>query len=235
MNLSPGLLYSAQKLVDMVVAQPMTRDEYLWAFRTVLVSPAEGVLALSTRCGWIGINEDLGLDVTDLGRRVQSLFSIEEKLRQQINDFIQSAQPPWARLLPVGRAEALPFMPDNARQCFTEAGLGVMPPSDAIIAWWDDLAAAARARHADSQTQIGREGERCSIRYGEVRVGRRPEWHSIESNKSGFVLVSIVSRENPVDLHIEVKASERPVSVARVMLRGMNGKSRSAPTVTCST
>jgi hypothetical protein len=105
-------------------------------------------------------------------------------------------------------------MPENARQCFTEAGLGATPPSDTIIAWWDDLAAAARAKHADSQTLIGREGERCSIRYEEARVSRRPEWHSIESNKSGFDLVSIVSREYPSDLQIEVKASERPVSTA---------------------
>jgi len=213
-SLSPGLLYSAQKLVDTVATNPMDRDQYLWSFRTMLVSPAESVLALSTRCGWIGINEQLGLDVTDMGRKVQSLHSVEERLRQQIKDFIQSVQPAWAKLLPAGRAEALPFMPEAARQCFTEAGLGGSPPNDAVIAWWDDLAAAARGRVADYLAQVGRAGERCSIRFEEGRVGCRPQWHSIESNKSGFDLLSLVSADDDADLQIEVKGSERPVSSA---------------------
>ena len=135
-NLSPGLLYSAQKLVETVSTHPMDRDEYLWSFRTILVSPADGVLALATRCGWIGINEHLGLDVTEMGRKVQSLPDVEEKLRQQIKDFIQAVQPAWANLVPAGRAESLPFMPEPARQCFVEAGLGASPPSDAVISWW---------------------------------------------------------------------------------------------------
>lgn len=213
-TLSPGLLYSAQKLIDTVSAHPMDREQYLWSFRTVLVSPAEGVLALSTRCGWIGINEQLGLDVSDMGRRVQVLGSAEQRLRQQIKDFIQTIQPVWARLLPAGRAEALPFMPEPARQCFLEAGLCGAPPSDDIISWWDDIAAAARGRAADYFAQIGREGERCSIAYEERRVGRRPEWQAIESNKSGFDLLSITAAASPTDLQIEVKASMRPVNAA---------------------
>jgi len=72
-NLSPGLLYSSQKPIDTVSLCPMDRDKFLWSFRTMLVSPAEGVLALATRCGWIGINEQLGLGVTDMGRKVQEL------------------------------------------------------------------------------------------------------------------------------------------------------------------
>src|SRR5262249_16804417 len=120
-NLSPGLLYSAQKLIDTVARCPMDRDQFLWSFRTVLLSPAQGVLTLSTRCGWIGINEQLGLDVTEMGRKVQDSPTVEDKLRQQIKDFIQAVQPSWASLLPKGRAEALPFMPPSARQCFFEA------------------------------------------------------------------------------------------------------------------
>lgn len=212
--LSPGLLYSAQKLIETVAANPMNRDQYLWSFRTVLVSPADGVLELSTRCGWIGINEQLGLDVTDMGRKVQSLGSPEQKLRQQIRDFIQSIQPVWARLLPAGRAEALPFMPASAQQCFLESELCNVPPTDEIISWWDDIAAAARGRAADCLAQIGRDGERCSIAYEVQRVGRRPDWQSIESNKSGFDLLSITERGNPEGLQIEVKVSVQPIRAA---------------------
>ena len=143
-TLSPGLLYSSQKLIDTVALHPMDRDEFLWSFRTMLVSPAEGVLALSTRCGWIGINEHLGLDVTEMGRYVQTLVGEEQKLRQQIKDFIQAVQPAWAKLLPAGRSEALPFMPEPARQCFAEAGLSHRPPDDETIQWWDHIAAASR-------------------------------------------------------------------------------------------
>jgi len=214
MNLSPGLLYSSQKLIDTVSQSPMDRDKFLWSFRTMLVSPADGVLALATRCGWIGINEQLGLDVTDMGRKVQGLSGSEAKLRQQIRDFIQAVQPPWAKLIPAGRAEALPFMPSPARQCFYEAELDKEPPGDEVIAWWDELAAAARGRSADYLAEVGRAGERCSIAYEEGRVGRRPDWHSIESNKSGYDLLSITEASNPSELQIEVKASERPVSFA---------------------
>jgi hypothetical protein len=214
MNLSPGLLYSAQKLIETVSLCPMDRDKFLWSFRTILVSPAEGVLALATRCGWIGINEQLGLDVTDMGRKVQSLHGAEAKLRQQIRDFIQAVQPPWAKLIPAGRAEALPFMPSPARQCFYEAELDKEPPCDEVVAWWDELASAARGRAADYLAEVGRAGERCSIAYEEGRVGRRPAWHSIESNKSGYDLLSITEAAAPDDLQIEVKASERPISFA---------------------
>ena len=199
MNLSPGLLYSAQKLIETVSLCPMDRDKFLWSFRTMLVSPAEGVLALSTRCGWIGINEQLGLDVTEMGRKVQALPGAEAKLRLQIRDFIQAVQPAWAKLIPAGRAEALPFMPSPARQCFYEAELDKEPPGDEVVSWWDELAAAARGRAADYLAQVGRAGERCSIAYEQDRVGRRPEWHSIESNKSGYDLLSITDASNPTD------------------------------------
>jgi hypothetical protein len=215
MILSPGLLYSAQKLIETVSLSPMDRDKFLWSFRTILVSPADGVLALATRCGWIGINEQLGLDVTDMGRKVQALPGAEAKLRQQIRDFIQAVQPPWAKLIPAGRAEALPFMPPSARQCFYESELDREPPSDEVVAWWDELASAARGRAADYLSEVGRAGERCSILYEESRVGRRPNWHSIETNKSGYDLLSIAESSDPSDLQIEVKASERPISFAQ--------------------
>lgn len=214
MILSPGLLYSSQKLIEMVSLSPMDRDKFLWSFRTILVSPAEGVLVLATRCGWIGINEQLGLDVTDMGRKVQALPSAEAKLRQQIRDFIEAVQPPWAKLIPAGRAEAMPFMPPSARQCFYESELDKVPPSDEVVAWWDELASAARGRAADYLTEVGRAGERCSIAYEESRVGRRPSWHSLESNKSGYDLLSITETSDPSHLQIEVKASERPISFA---------------------
>lgn len=214
MNLSPGLLYSAQKLIETASMCPMDRDTFLWSFRTMLVSPADGVLALATRCGWIGINEQLGLNVTDMGRKVQSLQGAEAKLRQQIRDFIQAVQPPWAKLIPAGRAEALPFMPSSARQCFYEAELDKEPPTDEVVAWWDELASAARGRTADYLSEVGRAGERFSIAYEQSRVGRTPNWHSIESNKSGYDLLSINTASNPLDLQIEVKASERPISFA---------------------
>ncbi|MGQ0635268.1 MAG: protein NO VEIN domain-containing protein [Planctomycetaceae bacterium] len=213
-SLSPGLLYSAQRLVDTVGNNRMNREEFLFSFRTILVSPAEGVLTLSTRCGWINIDEEFALDVTEMGRKVQSMGGAQAKLRQQIRDFIQAVQPAWARLLPAGRAESLPVMPPDARQCFNEAGLAVNPPTDDVIAWWDDLAAAARGRLADYLTRVGRDGERCSLKYEERRVGRRPIWKSIESNKSGYDLLSLVSREDCSKLQIEVKASEQPIDSA---------------------
>jgi len=105
-------------------------------------------------------------------------------------------------------------MPEPARQCLSEAGLTSSPPSNAAISWWDDLAAAARGRLADYMAKVGREGERHSIAYEERRVGRKPYWQSIESNKSGFDLLSVTEINDEAELQIEVKASERPVPSA---------------------
>jgi hypothetical protein len=105
-------------------------------------------------------------------------------------------------------------MPSDAKQCFTEAGLAVNPPTDEVIAWWDDLAAAARGRLADYLAKVGRDGERCSIGYEQERVGRRPFWKSIESNLSGYDLLSLVTRQDHSTLQIEVKASEQAVDSA---------------------
>jgi hypothetical protein len=116
--LSPGLMYSAQKLIETVSNCPMDRDQFLWSFRTMLVSPAEGVLNLSARCGWIGINEQLGLEVSELGKKVAYLPNPESKLRQQIKDYIQAVQPAWSKLLPAGRAESRQFIPLPAPPCF---------------------------------------------------------------------------------------------------------------------
>jgi hypothetical protein len=62
---------------------------------------------------------------------------------------------------------------------------------------------------------VGRQGERRSLDYEQARVGKRPEWHSIESNKSGFDLLSLKDVGNSTELQIEVKASEQPVASAQ--------------------
>ena len=49
------------------------------------------------------------------------------------------------------------------------------------------------------------------MRYEQERVGRRPIWKSIESNLSGYDLLSLVTQEDSSTLQIEVKASEQPV------------------------
>lgn len=57
-------------------------------------------------------------------------------------------------------------------------------------------------------------GERLTMKFEEMRTGVKPDWHSIETNRSGYDILSRRSSEDGDSLLIEVKSSSQPLETA---------------------
>lgn len=207
MTLSVGQLHSAKQLLDWVSKSQLAKSD-MSLFTHVLVCPAIDVLNLSTRCGWVEIDLDGILKLSDRGLDIHKTDNYQVRLRMQMQDIISREQPSWSNLFPKGRKETARFVAADVRQCLDEAGLLSSPPDDEVVAWWDEMAGLVRGIKSSVLSQTGREGERLSLAYEKDRTGIQPIWQSIESNLSGFDVLSCLSDTDSTLLQIEVKASE---------------------------
>ncbi len=92
-------------------------------------------------------------------------------------------------------------------QCFEEAGL-LKGMTEDIVSWWDKLGSYARAHGNETLLLFGRKGERLSMEYEGQRVGVQPTWQSLESNFSGYdILSQKKGKDDNTPLMIEVKAT----------------------------
>lgn len=122
-------------------------------------------------------------------------------------------QPIWARIVALGRKKLIQKLSRDEAQCFREAGLLIDPPTLEIIAWWDRVAAAARAAADQIKLERARIAERLSLEYEVKRlislgIERKPIWMSVEDNTAGYDIMSY--DPNPVDVTnrlIEVKST----------------------------
>lgn len=80
------------------------------------------------------------------------------------------------------------------------------------------MAGLVRGIKSSVLSQTGREGERLSLAYEKDRTGIQPIWQSIESNLSGFDILSCLSDADSAPLQIEVKASENSWNYAEFHL-----------------
>ena len=94
-----------------------------------------------------------------------------------------------------------------------EAGL-IDSQDEGVIDWWDRLAGEERAKSDANLGDIGRKGERLTLQYEEQRTGVKPAWRSIESNLSGYDILSQRSAEEKEKLLIEVKTSTQTIENA---------------------
>jgi hypothetical protein len=132
-------------------------------------------------------------------------------LRQAILDYIEVEKPAWLQSVTYGRKRVLKFVGLQLEQVFSEAGLVDGIDAD-VISFWDVLAAAARGQKHDQASAIGRRGERLSFEFEARRTGTRPIWISIDNNADGYDVLSVVDREDPRKLSIEVKTSTMGLS-----------------------
>ena len=96
---------------------------------------------------------------------------------------------------------------------FVEAGLAY-GDDDETVGFWDALAARARGLRDGILTEIGRRGERMTLRYEEARTGVEPKWIALESSSDGYDVLSRVSMSDNRRMTIEVKTSERGIDFA---------------------
>lgn len=217
MTLSVGQLHSAKQLLDWVGRNQLSRSDVNF-FPRVLVCPAGDILNLSTRCGWVEVDLDGVLKLSARGLILQKIDDFRVRLREQMQDIISREQPSWSKLFPKGRNETAKFVSADVRQCLEEAGLLTTPVTDDIVTWWDEMSGLVRGIKTSVLAQIGREGERLSLKHEESRTGRVPVWQSIESNLSGYDVLSCISNTDVAALQIEVKATENSLDYAQFHL-----------------
>lgn len=209
-----GVFHSAIHLANMIAASPLTVEETVREFRRILVCPPQVVLNLAQQCRWIEFRGDGVVILSRRGGYLCDIPSYKLRLREQLSDYITSAQPPWARLIPRGREELIQYASVDCAQLFREAGLLEKPPSHDVVDWWDRIGDVLRRVLSSGRIETGRIGERLSIDYERNRTGRDPTWQSVESNLSGFDVLSTVSPSDRSPLRIEVKASKETLKSA---------------------
>lgn len=136
-----------------------------------------------------------------------------EFFRGAIEALIEHHKPLWLRLAPGGREHVLRAVNVNGVQCFRNAGLLDVPPSEQTARWWDLLAAKVRHEKDAHLLEQGRAAERLSLahereRLSSLGISQDPRWIAIEDNSAGYDILSYdVGALGPSSRLIEVKSS----------------------------
>lgn len=211
---SVGLLYSSRDFLRLNSEAGMSPEVFRKYFNSFKYSTAERILEVSLKCGWSKLTQEGNLHITERGKEISGQ-DYKSALFCQLEDLIINYNPSWGSILPKGRTEAKNFLPTEVLQCFKEAGL-MDELNDNIIGFWDRLSLAYRNFTQKRMTEIGRTGERLSFNFELERTGKLPIWQAIESNLSGFDILSICESNNTQKLQIEVKSSTANFEYAKL-------------------
>lgn len=202
---SVSTIYSARDFLILVKDNQLLTSEFLNSFKNYKYDSSVKILQLVTECGWVHLEIDGKISLSEKGEGIAAL-DYKSALTRQLEDMILIYNPSWASFLPKGRDETIRFLPDGPKQCFKEAGF-TGDLSDQLIDIWDRLALAYRNYSNQLLLKTGRTGERLSIKHEIERTGKKPKWQSLESNLSGYDLLSVVDSNDSSPLLIEVKSS----------------------------
>lgn len=206
-RLSFNLLSAIKNMLKNAEKYKLSSIEELWSINTSQIN-TEWLIQTIKQCGWILLNRSDEFKLTD-----KALKIIDEKkdtkhtLRIMLSDYILGFYPVWCYKIPFGRFEAAFLMSEDERACFHEAELLCDYPDDNTVKWWDTLSSVIRKKQEDKRNDCGRAGEKLTLAYEEQRTGVKPKWISIDSNMSGYDVLSQISSEDNSKLLIETKSS----------------------------
>ncbi len=220
--ISDSLITESLILLSTMRANHCYTDEEIDGIKTFYGINKESALALAMQCNWITLNDAGSYDFTSFGEsiidRINSMPIKESLYRDILRNYIVECRPIWARRIPFGRSEAFLIMSDEEQICFKKAGLMRTPVSREEVKWWDSLAEIERQEIASQDERIGRTGEEYTIRYEKERTGVDPVWESVNTNLVGYDILSQKSFDNPRQILIEVKASNRLLKDASLFI-----------------
>lgn len=177
-------------------------------------------LGFAKQCEWV-IETSTMIEFTQIGNTIVGMFNGEtidtELWKVILNGYISVCHPAWANRIPYGRTEAFLFMNEEEQRCFVEAGL-IDSQDDDVLMWWDSVTEIELVKKNASLDELGRKGERLTMEYEEFRTGVKPAWRSIETNLSGYDILSQRSADDAEQVLIEVKASSKPIKDARAII-----------------
>lgn len=214
-RLSMNVLASALALLKRIETYKFSSLSEL-AYSKIAFISAEDIFAFSTNCGWAIENEsELALTKRGTGLlQLQTQGLLVDLKRQMLADYVLKCAPIWSNRIPYGRREAAIFMSKDEKACFVDAGLLSDHLDTGIIDWWDTIATKIRTQTQLTKSEIGRIGERNTIKYERKRTNADPVWMSVDSNLAGYDIKSRVSKDCLDALLIEVKASTYALSQA---------------------
>lgn len=218
MTISIGYFHSSIRLLDTAKDGGSIYIPEINYDQVFFLSPLNELINISIKCCWIRLIDEDRYELSDRGHEIVSRISYEDKLRDVLRDYIVSYRPTWGKALYTGRHEFCRYVSANVLECFRMATLLEVYPDMSVVFWWDELSMLFRGIKSLELLEIGRRGERLTIEYETTRTGMRPIWQSIESNFSGYDVLSIASIEDPSRLQIEVKTSSRSISQATFMI-----------------
>jgi len=163
-------------------------------------------------CEWVLVADEAA-KLSPRGIQLANRFDSSIK-RIMIGDYIRVSSDSWKSLLPRGRKECTQYLPPDVLACFKGSGLLATPVPDDVVLWWDQQSQGIRKEQELAALEIGRVGEKLTLMYERKRTGRDPIWKSIESNLAGYDVLSIAERNSTARMPIEVKTSEKPITVA---------------------
>ncbi|HTU34515.1 MAG TPA: DUF3883 domain-containing protein [Candidatus Acidoferrum sp.] len=204
--LSPGLAQGCFELLGIASRNALTFREISSAFGQLGSLPSARVIETAQALQWLRASENGFAILTPTGARLVALAGYEAILRQALIDYIEVERPAWVQNAVFGRKKVIAFAGSQIGQVFVEAGLAE-GTDEAVIMFWDIMAAAARGQRNHRLTEIGRQGERLTIAHETKRTGRKPKWVAIDNNEDGYDVLSIVDPADVRPLSIEVKAS----------------------------
>ncbi len=203
----PSLLYCITDLLTILVPSPVTRQNFVRDDSPSLYGNSlEDVIRVLCACGFLFEDSAASLHLTDKGRTVMTPGG-QVTTREIVFALIGAYRPRWIRLIPQGRRECLPNLPERVRQCFEEAGLADQPASPECIDWWSRASRLARSYGNDLSYDTGARGEQLTLEFESRRTGRIPEYVALETTRAGFDVLSVVDSANEDRLRVEVKAS----------------------------
>lgn len=203
---SPGLAQGCFDLLGIVSRQKLSFVEIHSSFAYLGSIPTAKVLETAQALNWLQADATSTAELSPTGSRLFAITGYEAQLRQALLDYIDIERPSWIQNASFGRSRVLSFAGSQIAQVFSEAGLAD-GTDEAVVAFWDALAARARGQRDDKLNEIGRAGERLTIQFEKNRTGRTPRWIAIDNNADGYDVLSVVDATDHKQLTIEVKTS----------------------------
>ncbi|WP_445478300.1 protein NO VEIN domain-containing protein [Lysinibacillus irui] len=219
MSFSVGILYSAQSFLELVKDNEISGDDFPNLFKKFVVADSKYILETALECKWVTVQHNNQLKVTKRGEEILFYHESFQRLRVQIAHLIETYRPSWAPLICYGRKEAIKYFSNEVKQCFSEAYL-LEGYNREVIEWWDKLAVITKGMNEDVRLELGRRGELLSVEYEHERTGILPVWQSIDSNLSGYDLLSQMSECNNIPLRIEVKTTNSMTNISITITKG---------------
>lgn len=203
---SPGILVGSFELMRLIGLCPVQLQDIPNAYSRLGGVPIKDIFTTVQDLNWMRANPSGVAELTAEGIQIAQAGSYEMQLRAALLHYIEVVRPAWLQTATYGRLRVCAFAGSTIAQVIDEAGLTTGNDHD-VVQFWDALAARARGLRNDRLNEIGRQGERLTMKHEKDRTQRDPKWIALDNNADGYDVLSVVGPDDSRQLSIEVKTT----------------------------